>query len=465
MPLTLQAFTDSSIPPIVLIVLYFIATMLTIANYVAYVRYHNDIYGADFVRTYLAFTILGTATYAIISGVCWTWAAKYVTTSEERFQKIAIGLISIFAIHDLPIFAMDWHMVLCCGWRNGFQGFCFVKQILFFMLSFTFGWTMYTYTAAGYAHKLYGEPAELKTGTEMIGILPTGGIGGGASDGSPMNRYEGGEDDDHYDNGGGRGLGYGPGGSGFSSGVGWKSPAAFGDRSLQSPLLPTSKNVQATFVDQHGDVRWNAGDGRRPDDRIDPYAPRDVPPVALRSAMEEPQRRSSVDREEYQPPLPQTSMNPIDLSAYHLTHSGGGGGAGVAMPNNMHRGGYNQQGGNNFADNYSPREPIISQHTHRRPQSQGSRGSSRGSNGGGGGIRPYRGGGGGGYGGNGGGYGGGGGGGGLMFDDRASNRSSQQQPQHAYVGSRPMYDGDRDAFERDRWRPVGSSIYIERSQI
>src|SRR4051812_45442708 len=117
----LQVLTESAVPPMVLIIIYFFGTMLTIANYVAYIRYNEAIYGGDLLRTYLAFTILGTIVYAGVSAVMWMWAAKYVTTPHQRIQKMAIGMFAIFLFHDLPIFSMEWSNILCCGWRNPFQ--------------------------------------------------------------------------------------------------------------------------------------------------------------------------------------------------------------------------------------------------------------------------------------------------------------------------------------------------------
>ena len=224
--LKLQVLSDSSVPPIVLMVLYFVGTMITIANYVAYVRYNEAVYGADLVRAYLAFTIVGVSMYALLSAVCWLWAAKYVTTSSERLQKLAMGMLAIFVFHDLPIFSMEWHMILCCGWRNPFQGFCFVKQIMLFILSFSFGWLMYAYIAAGWLNAAYGDPSELKTGGEMIVILPA----------ATVDR------------------------------IGYASPAAFTDRSLASPLLPQSQKVLASNYDDRGTaVRWsNAASEQQP---------------------------------------------------------------------------------------------------------------------------------------------------------------------------------------------------------
>lgn len=165
-------FGDSPIPPIVLLIIYFCATMLSIANYVAYIRYNEDVYGGSLLRAYLAFTVLGTTTYAIFSGVMWTWAAKYVSTAEQRIAKISYGMFGIFLMHDLPIYIMEYHGILCCGWRNPFFGFVFVIHYITFIISFVFTWLTYAWRMAALMESMWGTGPVLKTGREQIAVLP-----------------------------------------------------------------------------------------------------------------------------------------------------------------------------------------------------------------------------------------------------------------------------------------------------
>ena len=160
--------------PLVLLVFYFIGCMLTIANYVAFVRYNGALYGVDLLRAYLAFAIIGTISYALFSGVAWLWAHKYCQTDRDRIQKIAVGVIIIFLFHDLPIFIMEWHMILSHGWRNPFQGFVYVCQWISFLLSFILSWLGYTYVASGYLHRSTSGYAgsALHTGQEQLAVLP-----------------------------------------------------------------------------------------------------------------------------------------------------------------------------------------------------------------------------------------------------------------------------------------------------
>jgi hypothetical protein len=167
--------THSPLYPMVLLTIYLFAIGFTIGNYTGYFRFNKDVYGDSFNRAYLAFTVLGAAAYFFFAGVAWLWAAKYVHSVESRLRKLTFGFIMIFLFHDLPCFSMELHAILTYGWRNGYQGFCFVLQIITFLLSFTNGWLYFTWTTAGWLQYWYGWPHEsfgLKTGQEVLEILP-----------------------------------------------------------------------------------------------------------------------------------------------------------------------------------------------------------------------------------------------------------------------------------------------------
>ena len=167
--------THSPLFPLVLLTVYLFGTGFTIGNYVGYFRFNKPVYGDDFVRAYLAFTIVGAGAYFLIAAVAWLWAAKYVSSIDSRIRKVTVGVIAIFLLHDLPIFSMELHAILNHGWRNGYQGFVFVAQLLQFLLSFTCGWLYFTWVTAGWCQYWYGNAHEtytLKTGSERLDILP-----------------------------------------------------------------------------------------------------------------------------------------------------------------------------------------------------------------------------------------------------------------------------------------------------
>lgn len=140
----------ASMAPLAMIVLYFVGTALTIANYVGYIRYNKDTYGWDFDRAYLTFTIISTFVFYIAASPLWLWSAKYASDDKDRKVKFFLGTMVILLFHDFPFFVMELHAILCCGWRNPFQGFVFIIQTMEFMISFIIGWLGYTWVASGF---------------------------------------------------------------------------------------------------------------------------------------------------------------------------------------------------------------------------------------------------------------------------------------------------------------------------
>lgn len=164
---------DYAATPLALLILYFITCALTIGNYVGFFRVNSDVYGNGVTRAYLAFTIVGTANYVLISGVMWIWAAKYSHTTKDRTNKLSYGIYCMLLLKDLPLFIIEYHCILCCGWRQPYQGFVFIVQFITFILSFVFAWLNFVWRMSYILEKYCGEGVhELKTGAEHLVILP-----------------------------------------------------------------------------------------------------------------------------------------------------------------------------------------------------------------------------------------------------------------------------------------------------
>ena len=137
--------------PLALMVVYFVGTMLTIANYVAYIRFNRLSFSKPILDAYLSFTVIGTVAYAFVSGTMWLWAARYALTEDERTIRVAWGLFTIAITHDCPCFTLELYMLLCCPWkRNPLQYVVFSVQTVTFFVSFTASWILYMWVGAAY---------------------------------------------------------------------------------------------------------------------------------------------------------------------------------------------------------------------------------------------------------------------------------------------------------------------------
>ncbi|RNF05795.1 hypothetical protein TraAM80_04328 [Trypanosoma rangeli] len=132
-----MTFVKSVVPPgtgflpVLLIGLYLVALCFSWVNYSTYFRLHLGLYGKGFVAAYLAFCIIGTLVYALFSSVMWLRAALYVFRSSHQAWIIITGVSAMFFSKDLPFFVLESTAVAQHGWRNGFQGFCFIVQLFF----------------------------------------------------------------------------------------------------------------------------------------------------------------------------------------------------------------------------------------------------------------------------------------------------------------------------------------------
>ncbi|RNF16006.1 uncharacterized protein Tco025E_05313 [Trypanosoma conorhini] len=149
----------TSLLPLLLIVLYVVALCFSWANYGAYFRLHLDLYGKGFVAAYLAFCIIGTLVYALVSSVLWLRGAVYASRSSREAQYIITGVSALFFSKDLPLFVLESTALTRHGWRDGFQGFCFIVQLCFFLLPFIVTWLTGVWFATSFVERQWGDGA------------------------------------------------------------------------------------------------------------------------------------------------------------------------------------------------------------------------------------------------------------------------------------------------------------------
>jgi hypothetical protein len=173
---TPQALADIVSVPYFLMAAYFVGCAFSIGNYVGYFRYnYNDMYSDGVKRAYIAFVVIGTATFVLFSSVVWLWAAKYSAAPSLRAQRLQWGIWAIFVLKDFPLFVIELHAIMCCGWNSSYQGFVFVVQCIFATFSFSFTWLSFIWRMAGVLQQYFGSFHEvtLKTGAEQVLIFNT----------------------------------------------------------------------------------------------------------------------------------------------------------------------------------------------------------------------------------------------------------------------------------------------------
>ncbi|ORC85555.1 uncharacterized protein TM35_000341670 [Trypanosoma theileri] len=132
--------SGTNILPFVPIFLYFAAIVFSWVNYGVFFRNRVSVYGLSLVGAHLAFCIVGTVFYVIVSSVLWVRAARYTNKSSQRIRFILLGISGMFFMKDIPLFVVECVATVQSGWLSGYQGFCFVVQFCFFLLSLIITW-------------------------------------------------------------------------------------------------------------------------------------------------------------------------------------------------------------------------------------------------------------------------------------------------------------------------------------
>lgn len=173
--------TQDSKLPVALLLYFLLDLVFSVANYVAFIRHETAKYGKDFVKGYLAFVVLGIVFFAAVGGLMWVWAARYSITHKDRRRRTALGLVSVYLSNVLPLFILEYHAYLCCGWVEGYRGFCFVWKTFSFLGASILVWLSYAWRGARFMEMHYPLVGTKQTPDIPLGTLPrrmsTGSLG------------------------------------------------------------------------------------------------------------------------------------------------------------------------------------------------------------------------------------------------------------------------------------------------
>ena len=134
--------------PIYLMYWYGASTIFTIVNYARWVRFNDDLFGADVERAYVAFAVLTTFVFIFVSGLCFFWAQYYCDKDTKegikaRNFRVNVGMFFIYFFSDTPLFIIDLVIVYNVGWVDEIQGITFILKLTSWMIGTFFVWFVY----------------------------------------------------------------------------------------------------------------------------------------------------------------------------------------------------------------------------------------------------------------------------------------------------------------------------------
>lgn len=104
---------EKHVVPVVCMLVWFVSTAASVANYVAYIRTNEAKarYGLVLVRCYLSFIIVSLVVYFTVSGTMWTWSWRYAQERVMRRQKTVTGILAMFLLSSCPLWSMDYRTI------------------------------------------------------------------------------------------------------------------------------------------------------------------------------------------------------------------------------------------------------------------------------------------------------------------------------------------------------------------
>ncbi|KAH9578002.1 hypothetical protein LSM04_002174 [Trypanosoma melophagium] len=148
--------SGTNLLPFVPIFLYLAAIVFSWVNYGVFFRFRVSTYGLSLVGAHLAFCIVGTVFYVIVTSMFWIRAARYANKSSQRVRFFLFGISSMFLMKDIPLFVVECVATVQTGWLSGYQGFCFVAQFCFFLLSFIITWISFIWLITTFIEHHWG---------------------------------------------------------------------------------------------------------------------------------------------------------------------------------------------------------------------------------------------------------------------------------------------------------------------
>jgi hypothetical protein len=136
-------------PHLMFLFLYFSEYFISALNWWWFVSYERVLFGDTLVNAHLAFTIVGCITFAFFGSPFMFLPYRYgnrMSPRERRNASIAC-VMTVFLLHDFPLWIMEFWMVWQWGWINILQGvsvllLTFTTAVGFFGVWLGYAWKM-----------------------------------------------------------------------------------------------------------------------------------------------------------------------------------------------------------------------------------------------------------------------------------------------------------------------------------
>eukprot|EP01006_Ploeotia_vitrea_P015065 TRINITY_DN41749_c0_g1_i1.p1 TRINITY_DN41749_c0_g1~~TRINITY_DN41749_c0_g1_i1.p1 ORF type:complete len:187 (+),score=10.46 TRINITY_DN41749_c0_g1_i1:191-751(+) len=127
--------------------------ILAIINYAVWMRQHTDLFGAPFVRLYLAFIIVGILMYALVGFTFMFRSLKYAMVKRDQRNDLVLGVASVYFPATLPMFVIVYNQIFFYGTFSLLQAVSFLVTCVSCGLCSTVVWFGYMWVASSWLEK------------------------------------------------------------------------------------------------------------------------------------------------------------------------------------------------------------------------------------------------------------------------------------------------------------------------
>eukprot|EP00755_Sulcionema_specki_P035088 Sspe_Gene.21408::Locus_8020_Transcript_1_1_Confidence_1.000_Length_1537::g.21408::m.21408 len=146
-------FTDH---PLTLLYWYGGSGAFSMANYVGWVRFQEDLLGATVLRAYLSFVVILLVVYFAVAGPLFFRAEFYIkgpALARSRLAHVHTGVGVLWVLVDTPLLALDLSIAYNHGFYVVLQGICFILRLTSWLSGFFLLWFLGMRRATRWIHK------------------------------------------------------------------------------------------------------------------------------------------------------------------------------------------------------------------------------------------------------------------------------------------------------------------------
>lgn len=148
---------------IFVLVWYVITVNWNLVSYVAYLRFHTDIFDSKIPSLlYLAFVIIAQgATYFVLAPLL-LYTGKYVGSPKKRNWWLSMAILIAFSACDAPLFFIDGALFYYFGWFHPVPGITLVLRLISFVIFGVASWLIVLHRGSKFLFRRFRSADDLK---------------------------------------------------------------------------------------------------------------------------------------------------------------------------------------------------------------------------------------------------------------------------------------------------------------